>query len=472
VSPGRDYLEKILQVAIDLPPVPNQVLMRQMLSEVDGVLADIEKSGPFDEQSWPDIFVEIVQPLIRNMRDVRRYVAAIKGTVIALDGQVALADVLALEAMRIFVPDVFRQLHGAVGGLTTTSGIAHGARGDPPELKAQIDSLIQAGQTHAKIVRAVISRLFPAAQRHIGGSHYSDDWKNSWLKKRRVAHEDILRLYLERAAGEGLRNFIDAEQAWAYFNDRNTLDCYLRSLDKERLQDVIASLEAYEDQFRPEHIVPATIVLLNLLPDLPERQRSMLELDTRFIVGRVTFRLLRSLKDPAAVEAALRQILPELNSLSSKLELITQVGYRENAGHKLVSENAAAEFEKSWRNEVRASSVEQIVRERDAGGVLFLTKREADPSEGPLTIHSTPELTLALLRSARSEVLSQTLGNRAVRRSPRLNWDALIGLYGDETTLRERIKELKATNPQGVDDLLELADKYVGGWRPKARDDF
>jgi hypothetical protein len=465
--PGRDYLEKILQVAVDLPAVPTQVLNRQIFSAVDGALAHVENPGPFDDQAWPDVFMEIIRPLIRNMRDVRRYAASIHGTARGLDGQIALADVLALEAVRVFLPDVFARLHGAVEGLTSASERSYGGRADPPQLKAQIDGLIEAAGSHAGVVRAMIQRLFPAGQRHIGGSHYGADWKGRWLRERRVAHEDILRLYLERVAGEGLQAFTDAEQAWAFMADRGALDSYLRSLDAARLQDVIAALETYEDQFAPEHVVPGTIVLLNLLPDLPERQGGMFDLDTRLVVSRVTYRLLRALNDPAAVEAAARQILPELNSLSAKLELISDVGYREGAGHKLVSEAAAAEFERTWRGEVRSASAEELAQEGDLVRVLLLAKRDADPSEGPLDIDDSPELTLAALRAARSEVRSQAQGSRAVRRSPRLAWDVLIELYGDEATLRERIEALKATSPEGGDDVLELADKYLSGWRPK-----
>jgi len=136
----------------------------------------------------------------------------------------------------------------------------------------------------------------------------------------------------------------------------------------------------------------------------------MLEFDSRFTVGRVTYRLLRSLKDPVAVQAAVRQILPELTTLSSKFELILQIGHRENAGHKLVSEETAIEFERSWRAEVRASPLQRLVKEWDLARILFLTKRETDPSEGPFNVDSSPELTLALLRVARSEVISQTMG--------------------------------------------------------------
>jgi len=461
--PGRAYLEKILQIAIDLPAIPIEVLSRQVRSVVNDALAGIENPGPFDGQVWPDLFAEIVQPLIRNMRDVRRYAAAVRGTVTALDGQIALADVLALEAVRVFLPDVFGRLHGALEGLTATSDF----RGDPPPLKEQIDSLIAASPAHADVVRAMVNRLFPAGQRHTGGSQFGNDWESKWLKDRRIAHEEILRLYLERIVGEGLKAFTDAEHAWSCFTDRDALDGFLRSLNRDRLQDVIASLESYQGHFGPLHVVPGTIVLLNLQPDIPKRERGMLEIASRFTVARVTFRLLRSLQDPAAVESAVRQILPEVTTLSSKLELILQVGHREGAGHKFVSESAAEEFETSWRDEVRDCSPLHLVKEWDLVRVLYVTKREANSSESLLKIDSSPELTLAVLRNSRSEVMRQSLGSRAVQRSPCLAWDVLVELYGDEATLRERIESLKATKPEGADDLLALVDKYLSGWRPK-----
>jgi hypothetical protein len=385
--------------------------------------------------------------------------------VTTLNGEVALADVLTLEAIRLFLPEVFGHLHGAIDGLTTASGPMQGSRGEPPQLRTHIDGLIQAAGAHADVVRAMIERLFPAAQRHVGGSHYGYEWKGQWLRERRVAHEDVLRLYLEGVASEDLKAFNDAERAWACMDDRDALDRFLRSLDASRLQDVIAQLEVFEDQFAPKHIVPATTVLLNVLPDLPERQRSMFDPDTHLVVIRVVYRLVRSLKDPAMVETAVREVLPQVKSLSSKMELINTVGYREGVGHKLVSEAAAAALERAWRDEVRSATVDNLAEEQNLLRVLLVVKREADPSEG-LSIDGSPQTTLAVLRSARSEVMSQSMGNRAVRRSPRLAWDALIELYGDEATLKARIESLNAITPEGADDLLELAGRYLSGWRP------
>jgi len=465
--PGRDYLEKILQIGVDLPAVPAQVLNSQVVDAINRALSPIENPGSFDENAWPDLYMEVVRPLLRNMRDIRRYAAAVHGTVRDLDGQVALADVLALEAIRVFLPDVFHEMHAAVDALTNTAALGYGGRGDESHLQEQIERLTNAAKGRAGILRAAIKRLFPAAQRHIGGSSYGSDWRGGWLRERRVAHEDILRLYLERVVGEGLQVFTEAERAWSRMADATSFEAYLRSLDLTRLQDVISALEAYEEQFSSQHVVPGALVLLNLLAELPERRQGMFDPGTRMVVSRVVYRLVRSLKDPNAIEAAVRQILPQVTTLSSKLELITNVGYREAAGHKLVSEAAARELEAAWREEVRAASPADLVREKDLLMLLLLTKREAAPSDPPLEIPASPLMTLAILRSARTDVRSQSLDSRAVRRSPRLAWKVLVGLYEDEVTLRSRVEELKAATAGEFSELLELADKYLAGWRPE-----
>lgn len=467
--PGRDYLEKILQFGVDLPVVPPHVLDRQIFEAIDRALSQIDNQGPFDKDAWPDVFAEIVRPLISSMRDVRRYAMAIPGTVRELDGNVALADVLALEAVRVFLPDVFRQIHQGIDGLTTVSEYLPGGLAEPTHLKQQIEGLINAaGDAHEDVVRALIQRLFPAGGRYIGGSHFGREWENRWLQERRAAHKDVLRLYLERVVGEELQAFNYAEQAWVCMADRAALDSYLRTLDPVLLEDVISRLEVYQDEFAPQHAVPGAIVLLNLFPDMPERQRGMFDLlDRRMIVVRVVLRLLRSLDNANAVESAVRQILPELTTLSAKLELITTVGHRENAGHKLVSESTAGQLEGEWRSAVRSASADDLAKEPELLDVLFRAKRDADPAEPPLEIADLPQLTLALLQSARSETQSQAVGSRAVRRSPYLAWDILIELYGDEGAIRERTEMLKATLTEGNDELLQLVDKYLGGWRPR-----
>ncbi len=462
--PGRDYLEKILQVAIDLPVIPDQVLNRQIFAALDQALGD---SVELDEEVWPDVFMEVIRPLIRNMRDVRRYAAAVGGTADALKGQVALADLLALEALRVFLPDVFARLQLSIDGLCTPSGmLGMGGRGEEAPLKEQIEALLEAGGERGDVVRALIERLFPFGERHIGRTHYGPEWAKTYLRDRRIAHESILRLYLERVAGEQLSNFYDAERAWDLMADRSALEEFFEALEPERREDVISALEAYENDYRPEQVVPTAIVLWNVAPGLPEKPRGMFGFDATITVGRVTLRLLRSLPDPDSIEKAVREILPEIDTLSAKWEVISDVGYREGAGHKLVSEEAARTLEAEWRGEVRAALAEDLVKEDNLARILIWARQDAAPDEPGLEIPTDPAVTFALLQSARSETKSQTMGTRAVRRSPRLAWAPLVELYGDEATLLARIEKLKASDIEMDGDFSALVNKYVEGWRP------
>ena len=507
---GRDYLEKIIQWSFDLPNVPSHLLAEQLYKSIENALADITNPGPFHEEVWADIRAEIVRPLIRNMRDVRRYAIALRATVDGLEGQIARADVLALEAIRVFLPDVFRLLPGAIDGLTgMTQAVDRRldrmtlqAPDDPlsglnERLKAQVDGLIVAAEkdpepgaarTAREVVEAMVDHLFPVGARLRNSSDgdsapYVNDDAQEHLSERRVAHEHVLRLYLERVASPDLLVLHDADRALARMPDRDGLHEFIRSLEPTRWQDVVSNLCRLAGRFGPEHVEPGVVVLLNLWPDMPERpsSSSVLGNDARGTVRRATLRLLRVLEDAAAVEAAVRRALPEVTSLSSKVELVLQVGHWEDSGHKLVSETTANEFETMLRNEIRAATADDLAEEREPLRVLVFAKHYGGPSEDPFDIDDSPKLTFALLRSTRWEAATASSGGLTVTLSPALGPETLVELYGGKDALETRINDLKAgfdtlkpwleTRRITLDEaehLLGLADRYLSGWRPEA----
>jgi hypothetical protein len=354
--------------------------------------------------------------------------------------------------------------HVVTGYLTTTYDRYGGSNN--PQYKSRVEGLIADAKAHHEVVRAMIQHLFPAARQHISNYHVGSDSISRWLKERRVAHADLLRFYLERVAGNTLQAFTDSERAFACMTNFQEFDRFLRSIDPDRLQDVIAALENFEDQFGPKHVIPGVVVLLNIYPTMPPRPLTMFQLDTHLTVSRVALRLLRSWKEPAAIDTATRSILPDLVSLRAKMDLLTIVGYREGAGHKLIPEQSATALEKAWRDEVRGATAERLATESHPFLILLTAKRDSSTEEPKILIPDVPILTLAIIRSAKSEAVSQPMGSRAVRRRPRLPWDALTVLYGDEETLRERIRNLRAAGVGGAEDVLALAEKYAGGWRP------
>ena len=253
--PGRDYLEKILQLPFDLPQIPRHKLREQVDVSIKRIRVDVENPGPFDDKAWTYIYAGIVRPLVRNMRDVRRYAVAVRGTVIGLDGQVALADVLGLEAVRLFLPDVFKRLPGAIDALTVASVAqenernhdellrkdAAGSTGreDPTEydarLVARIYKLIKENGKEVEAARAMVNCLFPPGRKYLDS--YNEDLHlpmGEQHSERRVFHEHILRLYLEHVVNDDVLARNDAERAFERMADRVKLETLIRSLDPAR----------------------------------------------------------------------------------------------------------------------------------------------------------------------------------------------------------------------------------------------
>lgn len=462
--PGRAYLEKILQVAVDLPQVPTEVLHRQVFTALDDALSSVDHRR-LDEQRWPDVFVEVIHPLINNMRDVTRYANAVHWTVNEVGDAIDIVDLLALEAVRVFMPDAFVRLPEAVDGLTKPSSSFIGGSTEPEHLGESVQALVDASEPRGSVMRALISRLFPAGARHIGGVNYGADFQKSWLRDRLVAHPDLLRMYLERVAGRSLQAFGHAEHAFELMDNESDFTNYVESLNLDHVEDVVSALETFEPEYTPTQVVPGVTVLLNLLPRLPERPLGMFDFGPRLTVTRVTVRLLRSLPGSDEVEAAVSEILPRLDGLSLQLELLDDVGHRPDRGHRLVTEEFYYGRLQTWRDRLRVATVAELASEYDLGRTMLLAKRDAGEDEPSLEVPDDVKVTEALLKSLTSESRSQSVDSRAVRRRPRIAWDVFCELVGGDEAAADRIAALEASGLLDSETLI-LAKQYVAGWRP------
>jgi hypothetical protein len=239
---GRSYLEKIIQVVVDLPAPSERILVQEIGAAIAATLRDVGRDVRFSGDLWPDVFFEVVRPLLRNMRDVNRYCMSARGTLRIVDGHVEAVDVLALEAVRVFMPGFFSAIVSNVSLLTKTAP-SYGAGTSSPTVGDGMRAILDAAE-RTDVARAVIQRLFPAAQRFMGGSSYGSEWSAIWLKERRVANEEILRLYIEGVQGDALSAFLLAERAETLLTDAGRLDAFLSALSDDVLTGVVQQLEA------------------------------------------------------------------------------------------------------------------------------------------------------------------------------------------------------------------------------------
>ncbi|WP_084360044.1 KAP family P-loop NTPase fold protein [Janibacter anophelis] len=460
--PGRAYLEKIVQLSFDVPHALEKLLRSQVVEELDRILTPVA-NATLDNSRWIDIYWEVIDPLFSNMRDVTRYAISARSTIKSLGDEVDLVDLLAMEALRVFRPELVQQLSKLRNELTSAREVM--GRKDERAQKT-ITALLAKFPDDDDVIRALFNHVFPAALQYIENNHYGSDWLSVWRTAHRMAHIDFLNLYFDRVAPDELVAFRSSEQAFKFLNDGVALKGYLAALDPEQLETVLEGLTSYEAKFTTEMVIPGSITLLNLIDAIPEKkERGFFDIGRREIsVGRVVLRLLRRVADEAEREAIVSQILDGIETYSSQLNFIHSVGYREGAGHKLVSEAFAARIHAEFVARLQRIPPTEPWREWDAWRIYDAVHTAT--GEAPLTSSDDPVLLRAILHSLKSTARSQSMGSRQVRSEDRLAWELLVGLFESEVAVEEVVRNVRKN--LGDDNILQLADKYLSGWRPES----
>lgn len=458
-SPGRDYLEKIIQFSYNLPETPRSAIREQARAAI----ARIESPGPYDDGHYHDIFLRIVEPLLRTMRDIRRYEVAVRSTAVNLEGKIEISDVLGLEAVRLFLPDVFQRLHGAVDiltvssddkliereskeyGILTSGDLISREEPDNPDSPSGtwLDEWIKAAGPQHRVVRAMIDTLFPAAATEPGKTPEDPGGlTEELLQRRRVGYEDILRFYLERVTGNDLQAFEDARQAVKLMVDRGRLNEFFRSREPAERVAIIQHLAKFHDNFVSEHVEPGSIVILNLLPSCPPEDLNSLRSSIRSTVSG----LLSKLPIGGPLEEAVTRIWAELASPESKYELIVPLvckgpRYSLDLDREKLTDKFKAEMCNWIRDDYYSDRIEDPFL---ASFISFLVSFDKIPVEIP----NSPEMTIRIFWSCSKSFFAD---------SPSLYWEILLRTYGDETILRKRMDDLRQ-NIDGLGSFLDSRD--------------
>ncbi len=454
---GQEFLEKIVQLSHEVPPIDRQQLGRVLAAAMSAAIGDLSRYR-FDQAEYTNLFAD-ARTLFTTVRDVRRFTNRLPTTLALVGNEVELADVLTLEALHVRLPSVFARIVAAKQALTQPREAALGGSSISNErAKGQIDAIVQAAGHFEAEVMTIIKRLFPAAQHHLGGMSYGSEWLGAWRQACRVAHPEVLDIYLHGALPAGVLPAALVEQALHKLQDRDELTALLDELDSESLETLLSRLEHYENEFPTYHAEIPVAVLFNQHHRLLRGRRHVFDIGAEYAVPRIVLRILRKL-DKTEVARVTRAALPEIDSLSERGHLIRMVGYRENSGHQLVTEEDAVQLESALFDELLAADSDRLVTEHDLLHLIWWARDQRSTE----TIHRVRQLVtdntflLGLLTSALGETVGQGMGDAAVRHSHRLDWRALTEFVPHDR-LAKRVRELDVPEVRdGLDERTELA---------------
>lgn len=471
---GRAYLDKIVQVVHDVPEARETDVKLALVAAVSEVTDAAAETGPYEPDRAIEVLNEIVLPLVGSIRGVKRYANALPVTLRAIGDEVALADVLGLEAIRLFMPDVYSKLSASAGALTTPTD-TYVVSTHKEQDKQSIEHLlgIEGVAGNPTLVEKMCELLFPAGLALHRNNHYGSRQDDQLARERRVASWRLLRFFLDKQLPQGVLPAGKVQEVLDAFNDPHRLQALLEKEDLESLHRLMMRLHEYEDTFRPPEITDAIPVISNRHANLMSKEGRTSSFESDFSYGGLMVRMLDKWQDPVQLAHQLKTSLPRIDSLSARLEIVTMVGDRPNTGENLISEEDAEWFEENMVTALENESKEAL-RQEYALTRLLTRARQHDEERGVRLINRLVEddgIFLATLLQYYTRSNTGVEDGTMQERQPVFHWDRLCSLVGEDTA-RRRTDELKLNyQPKDLEEptaeALELAHRHAQG-RPLA----
>nr|WP_245286497.1 P-loop NTPase fold protein [Bradyrhizobium sp. ARR65] len=444
---GRQYLEKIVQAAFDVPVVEGERIGRIVLAELEKITQPLPSDGKFDQKRWGNIWVGGLRHFFKNLRDAKRFIGGVEVQFLLHSGKRVLEtniiDTAALEVLRLFEPDVYAAISRSRALITSTTRERREA--DKERIKATIAA---ARPEYKEAVQYVVSQLFPIVGWAFGGSWYGSDWEEGWSSERRICSPRYFDRYFSLRLPDGqisdsefmdfLEQSADRErlsQSFADFEKRNLLPELLERLDEAAVARKLPPDSA-------ETFLPALFDISETLPD----QMGFGKMP--FInAWRTASWYLRSEDDAAKRGAAFLKALRSSDSLAVPATLIgLDMDRKEKGETDLMFAADLAEAKKVWVEKFRAALArdpEDMLSNKHLVNFLYRW-REFEGAEGPRAwvacVATNPESLGKLLIAFLFEGQSHALGDYVTSKVLTFQWNAIEPLI-DLPVFTEAVKK-------------------------------
>ncbi|WP_405886998.1 KAP family NTPase [Streptomyces longwoodensis] len=471
---GAAYLEKIVRTSVEVPPASDESIADLLIKGITECLRDVI-IGPLDESRWVDVFWQVVRPLFSTLREIKRFLSSLSLTVRSLGEEIGIADVIALEAIRVQCPKAYDLIFHNVKVLTQVQmafGRDDGVRArNQPTVQRIIDAFPE------DVGRGVIRLIFPAAQLYTTENvWHGREAEQAWKRDRRVAHEHNLKYYFQRELPPGTAPSSQVESVVNSVGSEQGLPVALSRIPDENLEDVLDRLPAHLTRVSIDTIQSTVIALLALFPRLRVEPRGFFDPGADWAVLNPIRKLMDQVETEEVADRIACNVYESIDSFYARHRFISLVGERDSSQSRIISTQVEAELRDRLRSELVRAPAESLRSERELLRlVVQVIPRSDDESDSPLidSAHD-PHVTAQLLSTGLTSTRSQTTGSVRVKIEDRLAWDALTSVFGSEEKLRSAVEAMKATiihTAATPDDRLSRAlalfDRYSSGWRPE-----
>ena len=253
---GRDYLQKIIQVPFDIPQIEIGKLQSLLFDKLD-LLLEQDKTAQemFDASRWGNLFHGALHAYFDNLRNVYRYTSTLAFHFGLFKGksvfEVNPVDLMGIECIRVFEPDVYKEIARAKDIFSKNGSDSYGTR--KKEIAAFVNDVVDKANKR-KFTKELISQLFPTIEWALEGGNYDAGFGNIWLREMRVCHPSNFDKYFQFSIPTGEISNSDLRKMLSITADAQDLSTYILSLiERGVVKNALSQFEAFSDQIPLEN---------------------------------------------------------------------------------------------------------------------------------------------------------------------------------------------------------------------------
>ena len=205
VNAGKAFLEKIIQVPLNLPSVDKKVLRGFCFESVDKALAmaDIRLTEQ-QVQEFVRYFSVAFDIRLKTPRKANMYGNILMFSLPILKGEANPVDVMLIEGIRVFFPNLYETIKKNPGMFTGSARDAYGNQDkEKPHIIATINKSIDSSDPEEiQGVLRLLKSLFPKLDAVYGNTYYGDESEKIWSEAQRVCSAAYFQRYFTYAVPE------------------------------------------------------------------------------------------------------------------------------------------------------------------------------------------------------------------------------------------------------------------------------
>ena len=226
---GNEYLEKIIQIPLELPVLSKSKLDDIFLKKLEDIIKNASYKVNIDQAYWNKVFSNCISPYINNLRDINRIMNTFQFRYGILQNEISFEDMVAITTLEVLEPKLYKWIatNKEVVCRDSMNRVIESFKNNDYR-KIYSDEFIEMKIDENRALKS-IATIFPQISKDINENLYFERSNFDMRKSMRIANKERFDIYF-------LSDLSDIKVS------RNLINLCIFRFEKQQLRDVIKKI--------------------------------------------------------------------------------------------------------------------------------------------------------------------------------------------------------------------------------------